>query len=1058
MFTYSNHFNFNNILPGGAVKKMHPNMKFEQLEYFGIPRYLINIWKEHYSDFLLPVQEKAIRQSNLLSSNNTYNYYQTSSSIQKNNKNLLVLSPSSSGKTLIGEMAALQEITLQKKVIYLVPLRVLAEEKYRQFKQLYHCIGLNVKLSSRDHRYDDEDIIRGNFHMAVIVYEKFYYLLLQYPKFMANVSLIITDEIQLINNPERGPKLESSFNYLKNNYSHIRIIALSAFTEYLLPLTRWLEAKLLISFFRPVELRKGIVRKGVYQYVEHNSKAGGEELFFSPEAAEECSLASYLKSTLQFLLGKQETSLIFFSTKKEARLWSKWLAAVLCLKPASTALEKLQALEDSTSKEELLNLLQNGVGYHCADLTLQERHALEEAVRAGELKVICATGTLAMGVNLPVNNVILTGQKIVSQQSLAKNYGSNGFRHYRKEVLTSSEVENIGGRAGRLNSVNSFGRIIFLAPSLLEFTAYQRLYFSKEAFGLPTPSHSYFPALSNAAADRKMFNDYTLAEETDMASSVINDHPYAGTFQDNPVAIQQDLLTFLLYKIAFECKSIEDIKYVLQTGKNKTTPIFWLHQFSEKYDESAIIASLKRLEQKGLIVSPILPTEKNYQISEMGQLVTAKGITFQTYTHFLKWINNSEKESISELEILFLIAASDDGRLFLTGYSGSGSKITKIKNKKSVVLKWQEYLRLRLLSQIFERGEEGKPIFQYYLNADTLRPQLSSSQNQPKMKLNSFLAIKNTLLMYDWINVRELREIEEDYGILGGGIQKIGEGFSWLADTLAAIAGKLGWKEERVSDLEMIQQLSARLITGIRPEGLPLAKLQIPELTRGYINRLLQEGYNRKDCLREVSENQLQQLLPKLLVKKIKGVVSPSENVQLPLKPEFSLMESLGNIGTAAECKLEKSKNYHEQNPFQENSLTPVKNNLSSLEKSVVLTIDLNRPDRLLFLQGEVEVNKTGFQLMLLLAKNKGKVLSYEQIIDYLWPSDMDATYHRLWYHLAKLRNSMKRIIQRQGKQIGQDELNRPAITFSFLKEKMFKIIPGRGLLLDAEVLLEIKE
>ena len=158
---------------------MLENMKMEQLEYFGIPPYLINIWKEQYSDYLLPVQEKAIREFSLLQ-HSSRSLPHHPAQMQKNSKNLLVHSPSSSGKTLLAEIAALQEITLQKKVIYLVPLRVLAEEKYRHFHRLYHSIGLQVKFSSSDHRRHDEDIIQGNFHIAVIVYEKFSYLLLQY--------------------------------------------------------------------------------------------------------------------------------------------------------------------------------------------------------------------------------------------------------------------------------------------------------------------------------------------------------------------------------------------------------------------------------------------------------------------------------------------------------------------------------------------------------------------------------------------------------------------------------------------------------------------------------------------------------------------------------------------------------------------------------------------------------------------------------------------------------------------------------------------------------------
>jgi len=100
----------------------------EQLEYFGIPGYIIRIWKKHYSDTLLPVQEKAVRQFNILQDNHaraSYAQYQGIAGA------LLVISPSSSGKTLVGEMAAIQEISLRKKVIFLVPLRILAEEKYK---------------------------------------------------------------------------------------------------------------------------------------------------------------------------------------------------------------------------------------------------------------------------------------------------------------------------------------------------------------------------------------------------------------------------------------------------------------------------------------------------------------------------------------------------------------------------------------------------------------------------------------------------------------------------------------------------------------------------------------------------------------------------------------------------------------------------------------------------------------------------------------------------------------------------------------------------------------
>jgi len=63
--------------------------------------------------------------------------------------------------------------------------------------------------------------------------------------------------------------------------------------------------------------------------------------------------------------------------------------------------------------------------------------------RAGEIKVVCATTTLAMGVNLPFKNVILSIDKIESATGDSKD------AHLTS--LTFTDIENMGGRAGRLN-------------------------------------------------------------------------------------------------------------------------------------------------------------------------------------------------------------------------------------------------------------------------------------------------------------------------------------------------------------------------------------------------------------------------------------------------------------------------------------------------------------------------------------------------------------------------------------------------------------------------------
>ena len=158
-------------------------------------------------------------------------------------------------------MAAVSQVIHQRKTIYLVPLRFLAEEKYRHFKSLYSGCGLEMVISTRDRREDDHHIIQGNYRMAVMVYEKFNYFLLKYPHFLDDVSLVIIDEMQMINDPKWGPLLEDLIDQmLKKDLINLRIIALSALIENQEALLKWFPAQSLISYQYPVELRKGMVR------------------------------------------------------------------------------------------------------------------------------------------------------------------------------------------------------------------------------------------------------------------------------------------------------------------------------------------------------------------------------------------------------------------------------------------------------------------------------------------------------------------------------------------------------------------------------------------------------------------------------------------------------------------------------------------------------------------------------------------------------------------------------------------------------------------------------
>ena len=111
-------------------------MKIKKLKNYGIPSHIVNILEKHYSRYLLPIQEESVRTYGILNCGGN-----------DKNQNLLVIAPTSSGKTFIGEMAAIAQVIHLQKTIYLVPLRALADEKYRHFKNLYSHYGTDITVS-----------------------------------------------------------------------------------------------------------------------------------------------------------------------------------------------------------------------------------------------------------------------------------------------------------------------------------------------------------------------------------------------------------------------------------------------------------------------------------------------------------------------------------------------------------------------------------------------------------------------------------------------------------------------------------------------------------------------------------------------------------------------------------------------------------------------------------------------------------------------------------------------------------------------------------------------
>ncbi len=200
-----------------------------------------------------PAQEKAI-QAGLLEG-----------------KNLLICTPTASGKTLIAELASGKTILEQhKKAVYIVPLIALANDKHKDFTRKYQHT-FRVTQSSGD--LDTSDKYLADYDLIICTAEKLDSLTRHHASWLTQIGCVILDEIHLLNDTERGPTLEILITLLRQITPHAQIIGLSATIGNPQELAAWLEATLVQDTWRPVPLHKGVYCNGIIQFELENSNA-----------------------------------------------------------------------------------------------------------------------------------------------------------------------------------------------------------------------------------------------------------------------------------------------------------------------------------------------------------------------------------------------------------------------------------------------------------------------------------------------------------------------------------------------------------------------------------------------------------------------------------------------------------------------------------------------------------------------------------------------------------------------------------------------------------------
>jgi len=177
-------------------------------------------------------------------------------------KNLLICTPTASGKTLVAELAIMNAIFHDKgKCVYVVPLKALASEKFEHFKKMH---TFKTAITSGD--VDSNDSYLDKYDLIITTSEKLDSLIRHQTPWLKKIKVVIIDEIHLLNDAGRGPTLEILITILRRVLKNLQIIGLSATIGNPVELAEWLDAELILDDWRPVQLKKGIYLDGEIEF------------------------------------------------------------------------------------------------------------------------------------------------------------------------------------------------------------------------------------------------------------------------------------------------------------------------------------------------------------------------------------------------------------------------------------------------------------------------------------------------------------------------------------------------------------------------------------------------------------------------------------------------------------------------------------------------------------------------------------------------------------------------------------------------------------------------
>ncbi len=368
-------------------------------------------------------------------------------------ESLIVAAPTGAGKTLVAEYAIEKCLREGVRALYTAPIKALSNQKFRDFSAIY---GDRVGIKTGD------VTLNPDAQIILMTTEIFRNTIFESPEAFHDVRYVIFDEIHYLDDIERGTVWEESIIFAPE---HIRILALSATVPNLEPMAAWIRAirpavplHVIIERNRPVPLRHQLFVPGLglKQLADLKRHETGDLRSFYQRIDPNLNPNRWRAWLIDHLAeAKRLPALWFTFNRRDCEGFSSLVNRPLLdrderermLTLYDGLIRRFDLPQDATTSH-LRGLLGKGVAYHHAGLLPTLKEVVERLFSTGLVRLLFATETFAVGVNMPARTVVFN--------SIFKYDGK------RMGPIKTREHHQMSGRAGR-RGIDEVGHVYSVA-------------------------------------------------------------------------------------------------------------------------------------------------------------------------------------------------------------------------------------------------------------------------------------------------------------------------------------------------------------------------------------------------------------------------------------------------------------------------------------------------------------------------------------------------------------------------------------------------------------------